>query len=316
VAEYYLVKAPDFLWIVMPVALLLALLYCLTQLARHHELTAMRAAGVGMWRLVFPYLGVGVTLSLVLLAVNEGVAPRASVRAAEILHGPTSRVQKNLNFQNAADRRIWRIGEYDPQRAVMSRVRVDWDLPDGSSRKLVAESARYENRAWVFRQVTDFRQASAESLMVTTVTNELAVPEFGETPAQIATEIKMAGLRSFRASSRVPLSFVEIRDYLRWHPGIRREERAFLETLMHARLAMPWTCLVVVLIAVPFGVPSGRRNVVVGVASSLLICFVYYALRELAVILGSGGVLPAPVAAWLPNLVFGGVGMVLTARAR
>src|SRR3954471_10836982 len=46
IAEYYLVKTPELLIIVLPVALLLALLYALTNLSRHHELTAIRAAGV------------------------------------------------------------------------------------------------------------------------------------------------------------------------------------------------------------------------------------------------------------------------------
>ena len=50
IAQYYLVKAPEMIVFVLPVALLLALLYTLTNHARHHELTAMRAAGVSLWR--------------------------------------------------------------------------------------------------------------------------------------------------------------------------------------------------------------------------------------------------------------------------
>src|SRR2546422_1664498 len=56
VAEYYCVKAPELLVLVLPMALLLALLYTLANHARHHELTAFRAAGVSLWRLCLPYL--------------------------------------------------------------------------------------------------------------------------------------------------------------------------------------------------------------------------------------------------------------------
>src|SRR5690349_7468662 len=59
IAEYYLVSTPDVLVIVLPMALLLALLYALTNHARHHEITAIRAAGISMWRLCLPYLGIG-----------------------------------------------------------------------------------------------------------------------------------------------------------------------------------------------------------------------------------------------------------------
>src|ERR1700734_3607076 len=41
--------------IVLPVSLLLALLMALTQHARHNEITAMRAAGISLWRICAPY---------------------------------------------------------------------------------------------------------------------------------------------------------------------------------------------------------------------------------------------------------------------
>src|SRR5205814_5672618 len=46
IVEYYLVQLPEMLvFPLLPVVLLLALLYALTNHARYHELTAMRAAG-------------------------------------------------------------------------------------------------------------------------------------------------------------------------------------------------------------------------------------------------------------------------------
>src|SRR5580692_4845434 len=57
VASYYVVTLPELLVAqVIPVSLLLALLYVLTNHGRHNELTAMRAAGVSLWRLSIPYL--------------------------------------------------------------------------------------------------------------------------------------------------------------------------------------------------------------------------------------------------------------------
>src|SRR3989442_4414851 len=50
ILQYYVMRVPEFLVIVLPIALLLALLYTLTSLARHQEITAIRAAGVSMWR--------------------------------------------------------------------------------------------------------------------------------------------------------------------------------------------------------------------------------------------------------------------------
>jgi hypothetical protein len=72
----------------------------------------------------------------------------------------------------------------------------------------------------------------------------------------------------------------------------------------------------VVLIALPFGAASGRRNVFVGVAGSIFICFGFFVLSQLGLALGAGGVLPAWLAGWLPNLIFGTAGLWLTAKVR
>jgi lipopolysaccharide export LptBFGC system permease protein LptF len=73
-----------------------------------------------------------------------------------------------------------------------------------------------------------------------------------------------------------------------------------------------------VLIAIPFGAASGRRNLFFGVAGSIFICFSYFVIQSVCLALGSApnGHLPAWLAAWLPNIFFGVTGLVLTARVR
>ena len=78
VAKYVLSSAPEKMVILLPVSLLLALLFSLTQHARHNEITAMRAAGISLARLAVPYFAMGLLLSLVLFVVNELVVPKAS----------------------------------------------------------------------------------------------------------------------------------------------------------------------------------------------------------------------------------------------
>ena len=94
ILEYYLVRTPEFLVIVLPMALLLALLYALTNHARHQEITAMRAAGVSMWRLCVPYLGVGLAASICLFALNEFWVPNTSDQAERILNRRVQRPKK------------------------------------------------------------------------------------------------------------------------------------------------------------------------------------------------------------------------------
>ena len=77
-AEYAVAMMPGFFVMVLPIALLLALLYALTHHARHHELTALRAAGISLWRLCAPYFAVGLLASGIYFFLNEVAVPRSA----------------------------------------------------------------------------------------------------------------------------------------------------------------------------------------------------------------------------------------------
>ena len=130
------------------------------------------------------------------------------------------------------------------------------------------------------------------------------------------TLIKIANRMALSASREADLPLTDIFDYLRFHPHPKLRDQWWLYTKLHGRLAAPWTCLVVVLIALPFGAASGRRNVFVGVASSIGIAFAFLLLMRVSLLLGMNGLLPAWLAGWLPNLIFGFTGLWLTARTR
>jgi len=327
IAEYYFVTTPGFLVIVLPIALLLSLLYALTNHARHHEITAIRAAGVSLWRLSLPYLAVGFAASFALLAINEFWAPDSDDTAKAILerHLPAGfrtagrKEFRNLCFDNARDGRIWRIGVYNSQTGEMIEPIVSWTTPDGSRPwQLKAERAVPVNGVWTFYNAREFRATAQADLppVPSLQTNVLAMPEFTETQEEINSEIKISNSLTLRAARKADVPILELLNYLRLHPHPSRSDGFWLHTKLQGRLAAPWTCLVVVLIAIPFGAVGGRRNVFVGVASSILICFVYFVLQQVGLALGTSGSLPPWLAAWFPNLSFGLTGLWLTSRVR
>jgi len=325
VAQYYLVRIPETLVTILPIALLLALLYALTNHARHQELTAIRAAGVSLWRVCVPYLGVGALFGGALFALNEFVVPDAAEAANAVLtrhQAPTPgelgpEWQRGLAFHNERDHRIWNIGAFHRLSGVMLSPAVEWRLADGARRRLAADRAVYTNATWVFYGVKELRYPPQGNLpSYKGETNQLVLTEFDETPEQINSEIKFVQLNDARAVKRPRLSLQEILDYQRLHPTLNPRDRAKLQTQFQGRLAEPWKCLVVVLIAIPFGAPVGRRNVFVGVASSIFIGFAYFVVWSLSFALGTGGYLPPWLAAWAANGLFALAGMALTQRVR
>ncbi len=326
--EYYFHKIPEFLVAsyIMPMSLLLALLYALTNLSRHHELTAMRAAAIPLWRIVMPYFAVGVAMSLVVFYVNEQLVPTGIEEAENVMRRHKSEQQKatdkvwrrNIFFLNQVANRTWRIGAYHMRGNVMVHPQIDWRRLDGSRLQINAERGRWINKQWIFTNVT-LLEFSAEIGANPDIfkTNQFVLPELTETARIIRSEIKLSGLgENLKSLRRTQLSSAEILDYLKLHPKLERKQSYSLRTLLHSRFAAPWICLVVVLIAVPFGAIPGRRNVFVGVASSIFICFVFLITKELTLALGSRGFVPPWVAAWAPNILFAVTGAALMWRVR
>ncbi len=318
IARIYWARLPNLLVLVLPIALLLALLYTLANHSRHHEITAMRSAGISLWRICVPYLGVGILFSGLVYLLGEKAAPDSAERERRIIAGRAGRDQapqaiQNLNFRNARENRIWNIGEYNPDTFEMANPHVEWRLPDGTRRTLLARGGIRTNGAWQFSGVQLLTYTETNTFLLRT--NLLTVREFTETPADIRLQIKFSRLNAVKASTGAQLSLAEIR-YIQSHLDLNARDRAILETQRQARLAQPWTCLIVALIAIPFGAASGRRNVFIGVAASIFICFAYFVLQRLGLALGTGQFIPPAVGAWLPNGLFGITGLWLTHRVR
>ena len=322
IIELYLVRLPEMLIIVLPVGFLLAMLYTLANHARHHEITAMRSAGIGLWRICIPYLVIGAIFSGVLYWMSEHLAPQTQERERRIFARRARNAEQgqwieHVNFRNARDHRIWTIAAYNPDTFEMRGPQIDWRLRDGSRRTLIARTGGRTNDVWQFGGVQFFVYPTGnyDSNTLSFKTNAMAMPEFGEKPADVRALIKFGQLNAVKASKRAHMSLSEI-DYVEKHLELNARDRAMLETQRHARLAQPWTCLIVALIAIPFGAASGRRNVFLGVAASIFLFFAYFILLRLGLALSSGQFIPAAVGAWFPNALFGITGIWLTHRVK
>jgi lipopolysaccharide export system permease protein len=276
-------------------------------------------------RISLPYLVVGLFLSFALFVLNEKFVPDVSGKVQEIMKsGGQDATGSNpwryvVNFRNARENRIWNIAALNTTTFELRQPHVEWRLPDGSRKQLIAKAGARTNDQWVFYDVELFTyeaEINFETSQRPLSTNEMILPELNDTPEEILLQIKFQQMNAREASKRTQLSLGEI-DYLSKHLELNARDRALLQTQFHARLAQPWTCLVVALVALPFGAgTNSRRNVFVGVAASIFICFTYFILLRVGLALGTGSFVPPWVAAWFPNLFFATLGLFLVWRIK
>jgi lipopolysaccharide export system permease protein len=83
----------------------------------------------------------------------------------------------------------------------------------------------------------------------------------------------------------------------------------------YSRIAIPFSCLVFGLFGIPLGLQPHRTSKSIGLGLSIIFIFIYYLLMTISRSLGENGILLPFAAAWLPNVLFGAVGIMLMVRA-
>src|SRR5437764_10337784 len=107
------------------------------------------------------------------------------------------------------------------------------------------------------------------------------------------------------------LSVPELRDYLQFNSDFPATLLAPFATHLQYRIALPWTCAVVALIAGSLGIGYSRRGILSSVAAAVVLVFAMNFVMHLFLALGEGARVPTWIAAWTPNVIFGCIGVIL-----
>lgn len=314
IIEITLLRVPNFLNTVLPIALLLALLYTLTNLVRHNELTAMRSAGVSLARICAPLFVVALLLGGATFVTTEYAFPNAHEKSHRIYmtgSGAADQwLEEPVDFRNDATGQIWHIKRYNLATGEMVEPSIEWT--HGNIRNVLdAKRGAWVNGAWIFYGgELHIYEPATNALPDRVLANKVFTDRLvGGSPEELQLEIKIAQMSQIEAAKSLTLSLADILEYRKLHPGLEGKKAAQVMTQFHGRIAQPFTCLVVVLVSLPFGAASGRRNLFAGVAGSVGICFIYFILQRWCLAFGTGNLMHPILAAWLPNFVFAATGL-------
>jgi lipopolysaccharide export LptBFGC system permease protein LptF len=89
-----------------------------------------------------------------------------------------------------------------------------------------------------------------------------------------------------------------------------------LQVDLHKKLAFPLVTFVMTLLAVPFGVSSGKRGTLYGIGLGIVIALTYWIVISAFVAIGKGGLLSPALAGWAPNIMVASIALYLFLTAR
>jgi LPS export ABC transporter permease LptG len=308
VTQYYLTQVPQILVILLPVSLLLALLFSLGRMSRTNEIVSMLTAGVSIPRLILPLIAIGFVTALVSGALNYSLAPKAEQTRKTFFEevrdtGREAGISGQI-FRNRSEARTWFIQRFRPERNEFITVQVlQQDEQENIKKNYMATRAYYhaDTKAWELQLVKIVTYDKGGNIIDELNADSVMMSEWSETPFRLASSTMRAEF----------MSWSELRGYLRANADFPPNLLAPFSTHFQYRMALPWTCVVVVFLAAPLAIVFSRRGILSSVAAAIGLVFAMNFLTHLFLALGEGARIPSWAAAWGPNILFASVGALL-----
>lgn len=305
---YYLNYIPEIIRLVIPVAIFVACLYLTGQMADRLEITALKAAGVSLYRLLVPYLIFGFLMLGIISYLDGFIIPDAnSERIAfedRYLKNSSEKVDRSKIYRQESINTIYDIDNFDEGRQTGFRVEVVEF--EGDSIKKTMDIQRMiwkeEEKLWQFIDVEEkiftpngYEQQYHDSMNV--ALNIL--------PRDLA-----------RTTSDIyQLTYPEAFNYIESIKRSGASNTELPQVQFYGRLVYPFS--IIVSIIVGFAIASVRRKSGRGfhIAAGLTISFLYLALMKVIEPFGQGVIEPW-MAATIPHIFFFLIGLVLLFAAR
>lgn len=304
VLNYYLNLIPIGFSQTIPWATFLGTVFLLTHFNRHNEILAMKSVGLSVESIMIPIVYVGLVIGVLTFVVNDRVVPFTFLKAQDIRHSQfeTNAPKKTgLTLHDVTyfspDNRIFYLQSFDTQEnKAKNMIVVFMNAHKKVERKFIAKEAVFHKGLWHLKRVTSYDMNEQGKIVGEPVT--FAEKDF--------TEVKVTPQDLIETSREsIFLSYKELKsqiEKLAKHQFKLDSEKVELAN----KLASPWYNLIMILITVPLLAGTAKRK---AFALSLCVCLGivlgFHLTNAIAQALGKSGILYAPLAAWLANLIFG-----------
>ena len=313
----YLNAVPEFMFLVLPAAVLFATVFTVGALGRHSELTAAKASGISFHQLMRPLYAIAALAVIGGVALGE-LVPITSSRKAELLGEKQVRATASrYNFVFRGDNGwVYAIGSLEiasqvARDLILDRAGRGADYPTIIT---AAHRASYSNGRRGGRRVPKGWTLEDGSLRYLLGADREVAFSFDTLRTRVAFQEAPEDLL---AEPKTPeeMRYVELGHYIDALDRSGSDTRKI--TVERAlKLAVPFTCIVIALFGAPLAVTNPRSGAAWGVAASLATTFVFLLLVQLSKAVGAGGALPPTLAAWLPNMLFGAAAVWLLRRTQ
>lgn len=296
--EYMMLKIPFMIYEFMPIIVLIGCSVYLIEISRHQEIVAMRAAGLGINKVLTPLLSVALLAGTLSFSLGEWVTPISNQRLDTIEQVNIQHKQPaKLGVQWLKDgHRFFRLTPLNHQ--TFSLTMLETGAHGNWIRRIDSARARYSHGFWHLQDVH-----------ISTPSNDQGMQLVHHDSLSIASAVDPETTALPRPRH---MDFFQLRHYIHdlEHAGLSAGGYSYA---LHRKFSAPFACLLMVILAAALCLGNGDRNshASLNLALTIALGLLFYLTGNAGHLLAGSNHLPAAFAAWLPSLVFGGFALFL-----
>lgn len=295
---------------VLPVSVLLAVLFSLGALARQGEITAIKAAGINLWRIISILLLCGFIIGAGELFLREKIIPHTVQMAEKVkkekIQKENSYVQteyKNLVIYLPPNGRMT-VGRLDAAHNMMEQIVIDYyDENFNLTNQVLARESLWQDAKWLmhgglerFYKGNSWHEKKFDFMPVILSFSPQDFIIIRRRPEQMTTKEYIQYIHQLETMG-IPAEKDKIQFHLRW--------------------SSVFSHIVVMLIGIPFAIGMGARHgKIISFSFALIFAFIYWGFQAVGQSLGESRIVSPMFAAWIGNFIFGSAGLVMIGRIK
>ena len=300
-------RLPAFLILTFPMSLLASSELAIGRLSTDSEITAMRAGGISLRRMAIPFVIAALVVSILSFVINDYIVPEANYHYHNIIHEIAQKkdpscIRQNVFFRDAENRYFY-VNRFDEKNMIMRDIIVYEFTGEESLRTITAKEGTWVADTWKLENGTIYNNHEGEE----------GVYEMSFATLDI---ILKEDLQKFFKTQRTPqeMSSKELRQHIDILQQAGVDTKSF-EVYLYMKYSVPLSGLIFVLLGVPLGLRVKRGSKATGIIISIVLVFIYYISVSTIRSFGRGGTIIPVLAAWLPNIIFAILGIILIFKA-
>jgi lipopolysaccharide export system permease protein len=308
--QVFVYRLPSIVVYIFPMATLLAALLAFARLSGDSEVTAFRASGISLYRIIVPVLALGLLVSLANLLFSEIVVPESNKATKNLLLETTAKhkpkLQRNVFVPEMERGVLKRIFYAETLKGSTMHDVIVQEFDEGRLTQIVtAKQATWQQDKdeWLFTAGTIYLIAESGEYKHLIKFKEQSLA-FKYTPAD------------FYIGDKNPeeMTIAELRNFIGLKQKMGVDVTDFMLQL-NMKMSIPFASLVFALLGAPLGITRRRASSSIGLGLSIIVIFFYYILTFISMAVGELRIISPALAAWLPNFITGGIGWYILSKA-